>query len=61
MPPLLSAMFSSRPRFAMTAFPLLAAVASKARPAVFHAVIGCSAVLLGALTILTVATDAATP
>ncbi len=61
VPPLLSAMISSRPRFAMTAFPLLAAVAARARPAVFHAVIGCSAVLLGALTILTVATDAATP
>ncbi len=61
VPPLLSAMISSRPRFAMTAFPLLAAVAARSRPAVFTAVIGCSGVLLGALAILTLATEAATP
>ena len=61
VPPLLSAAVSSRPRFALTAFPFLVAYARGARGIKGVALVGVSAVLLAALTILTVATQAATP
>jgi len=60
-PVLLSATISSRPRFAMTAFPLLIAYARSARGMAWSALLATSGVLLGALTLLTITTLAATP
>jgi hypothetical protein len=56
----LSPALSSRPRFALTAFPLLLAVAHRTRRS-FPVVLGTSAVLLGAFTIISVSTLAITP
>lgn len=61
LPVLLSAAISSRPRFALTAFPLVIAYARVTRGWAFSIVLACSGVLLGALTILTLSTLAATP
>jgi len=60
-PVLMSSTISSRPRFALTAFPLLVAYARAARETWWSAVLGASGVLLGALTLLTITTMAATP
>jgi len=51
----------SRPRFLLTAFPLVIALARPLRGWPFAAVLGTSAALLGALTILATGTLAATP
>jgi hypothetical protein len=59
--PLASAAISSRPRFALTAFPLIAAVAWRARGAAFAVVVATSGALLAALTIVTLGSLAATP
>lgn len=56
----LSPTLSSRPRFAMTAFPLVLAVAHVSRRS-FPIVLGTSAALLGAFTIISVSTLAITP
>ena len=50
-----------RPRFILTAFPLLLALASWLRGVTFHVVLSVSAGLLGAFMILSVATTYATP
>lgn len=57
----LSPTLSSRPRFAMTAFPLVLAVAFAAGRRSFPIVLGVSAVTLGAFTIISVSTLAITP
>ncbi|MGH9034336.1 MAG: glycosyltransferase family 39 protein, partial [Acidimicrobiia bacterium] len=51
----------SRPRFLLTAFPLFIALALKLQGARFAVVLGCSGVLLAALSILSVGTLAPTP
>jgi hypothetical protein len=51
----------TRPRMLLTAFPLVTAVAEAVPDRAFPAVLGISATLLGALTVLTLATIAATP
>lgn len=56
----LSPTLSSRPRFAMTAFPLVMAVAHWSRRS-FPGVLGASATLLGAFCIISVSTLAITP
>ena len=56
----LSPTLSSRPRFAMTAFPLVLAVAHESRRS-FPVVLGTSAVVLGAFCIISVTTFAITP
>lgn len=50
-----------RPRFVLTAFPLLLALAAMLRGTAYRAVVTCSAGLLGVLMILSVATTYATP
>jgi hypothetical protein len=56
----LSPALSSRPRFALTAFPLLLAVAHWSRRS-FPVVVGTSAAVLGAFTVISVSTLAITP
>jgi hypothetical protein len=56
----LSPALSSRPRFAMTAFPLVMAVAWSSRRS-FPVVLGTSATVLGAFCIISVSTLAITP
>ena len=51
----------SRPRFLLTAFPLIVAVAVRIRGLLFTVVLASSALLLAALTILSVASLKATP
>ena len=50
-----------RPRFVLTAFPLVMAIAVKARGWVFQAVLAGSAVLLATVVVLSSATLAVTP
>lgn len=52
---------SGRPRFILTAFPLLTALGVRLSGLGFTAVLGSLATLLGAFTVLTLATIAATP
>jgi hypothetical protein len=54
-----SAAIGSRPRFVLTAFPLIVAVARRTRGATFLVVFGSSAVLLAALTVLSFAASPA--
>ncbi len=56
----LSPTLSSRPRFALAAFPLILAVAHRSRRS-FPGVLGTSAVVLGAFCIISVSTLAITP
>ena len=51
----------ARPRFLLTAFPLLIAAALRLEGLAFTVTVGCSATLLGAFTILSTGTIAATP
>lgn len=51
----------TRPRMLLTAFPLVTAFAEAIPRRMFPTVLGVSGALLGALTVLTVATPAATP
>lgn len=61
LPVLISESMTSRHRFAMTAFPLLLAVAWRVRGAAFSTVLATSAGVLGLLTVLVVSTGALTP
>lgn len=65
VPPVVMALASQnvgpRPRLLLGAFPLIIAIAVKTTGRAFVAVLSCSAVLLGALALLTFTTQAATP
>ena len=61
LPVMLAATLGARPRFLMTAFPLVAVVGHRLRGNVFTAVLAASATLLGCFTVLSVHTLLATP
>lgn len=57
---LLTPTMGARPRFLLTAFPLVTVLAENLRPAVFPALLGTFATVLGAFTILSMTTILAT-
>jgi hypothetical protein len=58
---LLSQTLGARPRFLLTAFPLVAVLGRSLRGNAFAVAVGCSAVLLGSFAIVSVASLLATP
>ena len=61
VPPLLTALISSRPRFAFTAFPLVVAYARAAKGVWFGVLVGVAAACSTALVVLIIATQLVTP